>query len=242
MGWRSLTFLAALGLAPHAMAAEPVEIHYEVFWGGFRAAEARLSNASSALDLTARATGLADSVSAFAMEAEAGPRRFQTHSRSNDMESRLAVDLTDPPHTVIDEIRRTKPDDEPRPPVPEAMKAGTVDPLHALASASQRILTAAKGERFTLAVFDGRNRYDAVVTVIGPARTEVGGRMVAATAARLEIKPLAGFRPKTRELWDGARFTVWVDPATALPARIVSDSFAIATVISAVPPVRKAGG
>lgn len=243
MAWRVMAFLAALGLAPQVMAADAVEVRYDVYWGGFRAAEARLSNTQAALDLTARATGLADSVSAFAMEAEAAPGRFQTHSRSKDMESRLAVDFTGQPHTIIDEIRRTTPDDdEPRPPVPEDQKAGTVDPLHAITAATQRILAARPGERFTVPVFDGRNRYDATVTVGGPARSEVSGRMIAGTRASVEIKPLAGFRAKTRDLWDGARFTVLVDPATALPARIVSDSFAIATVISAVSPVRQTGG
>ncbi|MCR6628867.1 MAG: DUF3108 domain-containing protein [Magnetospirillum sp.] len=240
----SLALLAALTTAVPARAAEPVEVRYEVFWGGFRAAEARLVNDGGALDLSAQATGLVDSLSAFALEAEAAPGLFQTRSRTKNMESRLAVDFTGQPRTVVDEIRRTDPDtkEEPRPPVPEAMKAGTTDPLHALMSASQRALAARPGERFTMPVFDGRNRYDATVTVTGPGSMDVSGRRVAGIRASVEIKPLAGFRPKTRERWDGARFIVLVDPATALPARIVSDSFAIATVISAVPPVKKVGG
>jgi hypothetical protein len=226
--------MVAMACAP-ALAAEPVEVRYEVFWGGFRAAEARLASMGSEAELTARATGLADSLSAFALEAEAGQGQFQTHAQSKNMESRLAVDFHGQPRTIRDEIRRTDPDDdEPRQPVPEAMKAGTMDPLTAITSASRRVLAGTKGERFTLPIFDGRNRYDAAVTIAGPASQDVSGHRVVGVRAHVQIKPLAGFRPKTKEMWDGAGFTVLIDPATALPARITSDDFAVATVISAV--------
>ena len=235
MDWRAMAAVIAAMAPGLALAAEPVEVRYDVFWGGFRAAEARLASTGAKAELTAHATGLADSLSAFALEADAGQGRFHTHSQSKSMESRLAVDFHGQPHTLVDEIRRAEPDDGvPRPPVPEAQKAGTLDPLSAILAASARALSAPRGDRFTLAVFDGRNRYDATVTVQGPATQDVSGRRIAGIRAKVEIKPLAGFRAKSKELWDDSSFTVLIDPTTALPARITSDGFAVATVISAV--------
>lgn len=223
---RTLLLLPALWLALPAAAAE---MRYEVFWGGFRAAEARLSQSENGAELTARATGLVDRFATFALEAERHAGQFRTHSRGRSWESLLAVDFAGVPRTVIDEIRRAEPEKEPRPPVPEVMKAGTVDPLTALVSGSRRILDSRPGERFSIPVFDGRNRYDVAVTVEAAAR------------ARAEIVPLAGFRRKSRDTWDGAAFTVHIDPSTRLPAKIVSDTFAIGTVVMALPPTPVGG-
>ncbi|MBC7953605.1 MAG: DUF3108 domain-containing protein [Rhodospirillaceae bacterium] len=247
---RLRAMLLALTIATPAWAPaycetiDPVEVRYEMFWGGFRAAEARLVRAGTEAELVMRATGMADTLAAFAMEAETQHNQFRSHSRSKSMESTLAVDFHGTPRTLVDEIRRTNPDDnkEPRPPVPEALKAGTMDPLTAMITASRRILSGHAGERFTMPVYDGRNRYDAVVTVGGPGSTTLGNRRITGTRATIAFKPLAGFRKKSQELWDGATFTLLLDPTTQLPARIVSDSFTIATVISAVPPVQKTGG
>lgn len=234
----------ALTFATPAWAADSVEIRYEMFWGGFRAAEARLVRTGAEAELAVRATGMADSLAAFALEAASQHDQFRSHSRSKSMESILAVDFRGTPRTLIDEIRRSEPDDEqdPRPPVPDAMKAGTLDPLTAMVTASRQILTSHAGDRFTVPVYDGRNRYDAQVTVIGPGSATLGNRRITGTRATITFKPLAGFRKSSQDLWDGATFTLLLDPATQLPARIVSNSFSIATVISAVPPVQKAGG
>lgn len=211
--------LLFLGLGPAAGAAD---IRYEVFWGGFRAAEARLAQQGGLLELTVRATGMVDSLTAFALEAEREQAQFRSYSRGSKWESLVAVDFTGPPRTLLDHTRRTEPEKEPRPPVPEAMKAGTIDPLTALATAGRRVLDGRAGETFTVAVFDGRNRYDVKVAVEEFAR------------ARIEIVPLAGFRKKSRETWDAAAFTVVIDPATGLPAKIVSETFAVGTVVRAV--------
>jgi hypothetical protein len=234
----------ALAIATPAWAADPVEVRYDMFWGGFRAAELRLVRTGTDAELAVRATGIADSLTTFALEAESQNDQFRSHSRSKAMESTLAVDFHGTPHILIDDIRRIDPDeDEPRPMVPEAMKAGTMDPLTALVTASRHILAGHAGERFTVPVYDGRNRYDAQVTVTGPGSTTIGDRRITGTRATIAFKPLAGFRKKSQDLWDGATFTLLLDPATQLPARIVSDSFTIATVISAVPPsVQKTGG
>lgn len=246
MRLRVIGLVLALATASAAPldAAETVEVRYDVFWGGFRAAEARLVSAGGDAQLAVRATGLVDSLSAFALEAEAHPERFRTHSRSKRMESLLAVDYHGTPRTVIDEIRRAEPEDEdePRPPVPEQLKAGTFDPLTALTTACRRALTARAGERFVLPVYDGRNRYDVVVAVSGTGSADVAGRRVVGPRATVEFHPVAGFRKKSQEMWTGATFTVLVDPATQLPARIASETFTVATVISAVPMTQKAGG
>ncbi len=240
-----LGLLGALAWIGASLAAEPVEVRYDVFWGGFRAAEIKLVQAGPDAEMAVRATGLLESLSAFALDAEAQQQRFQSHARSKKSETVLAVDFHgEPPRTLIDETRDLEPKkkQEPREPVPEAMKAGTMDPLTALTTASRRALAGKPGERFTVPVFDGRNRYDAVVTVTGPGSAEVNGRRVSGIKATILFQPLAGFRKKSREMWDDASFTILLDPATQLPARIVSDNFLVATVISALPAERKAGG
>lgn len=228
MARAAMLVLLMLGLGGPAAAA--AEMRYEVFWGGFRAAEARLAQHDQLAELTVRATGLADSVTAFVLEAEREQSRFRTYSRGRKWESLLAVDFTGQPRTVIDEMRRAEPEREPRPPVPEAMKVGTIDPLTALLHASRRILNSQPGATFTLAVWDGRNRYDAKVAVVAVGK------------ARVEFVPLAGFRTKSREMWDGAAFSVVMDPITRLPARIVSETFTVGTVVTALPAPTPAGG
>jgi hypothetical protein len=241
-----LGLIVALTLPWSALAVEPVEVRYDVFWGGFRAAEIKLIQAGDGAEMAVRATGLLDSLSAFALDAEAQQQRFQSHARSKKSETTLAVDFHgQPPRILIDETRdlvpkKKKP--ETREPVPEALKAGTMDPLTALISASRRALAGKPGERFTVPVFDGRNRYDAMVTVSGPSTTEVNGRRIAGTKATIQFQPLAGFRKKSRDMWADASFTILLDPETQLPARIVSDNFLVATVISALPAQRQAGG
>lgn len=246
MRTRLLGLALGLTMSGAALAAEPVEVSYDVFWGGFRAAEIHLSQTGSDAEMAVRATGLLDSLSAFALDAEAQQQRFQSHSRSKKFESMLSVDFHgQPPRILIDETRQTNPKakpPEPREPVPDSLKVGTMDPLTALLTASRRSLIAKAGERFTMPVFDGRNRYDVSVTVAGPGIAEINGRRIKGTKATLAFKPLAGFREKSREMWDGATFTILLDPATGLPARIVSDSFTVATVISALPAARKVGG
>ncbi|MBC7907847.1 MAG: DUF3108 domain-containing protein [Rhodospirillaceae bacterium] len=239
---RFRAMVLALTIATPAWAADPVEVRYEMFWGGFRAAEARLVRAGSDAELAVRATGLADTLAAFALEAESQNGQFRSHSRSKSMESTLAVDFRGTPRTIVDEIRRTDTKSKPQPPVPEALKAGTMDPLTAMVTASRHVLTGRPGERFTVPVYDGRNRYDVMVAIVGPGSTTIGNRRITGTRATITFKPLAGFRKKSQEVWDGATFTLLLDPTTQLPARIVSDSFTIGTVISAVPAVRKVGG
>lgn len=212
--------LLILGSSPAALAAD---MRYEVYWGGFRAAEARLALHGRLLELSVRTTGMVDSVAAFALEAKREQTQFRTFSKGRTWESLLAVDFTGPPRVMIDKLRRSEPEKEPRPPVPDAMRAGTVDPLTALLEAGHRILRSRPGQTFTLAVFDGRNRYDAKVVIAEPGRAQV------------ELVPLAGFRRKSWEMWDGATFSVVIDPASALPAKVVSETFTVGTVVTAVP-------
>lgn len=245
MRFRAMGLALILLNTPTAtLAAETVEVHYEVFWGGFRAAEARLVSTGGEAELAVRATGMAESLAAFALDAESQRDIFHTTSRSQTMDSTLAVDFHGTPHTTIDTIRHRDPDDQPEPraAVPEAMKIGTLDPLTAMVAASRHILAGHAGEHFTVPVYDGRNRYDALVTIIGPGSTTIGEHRIAGTRATIQFKPLAGFREESHALWDGARFNLLLDPATQLPARIVSESFTVGTVISAVPVALKTGG
>ncbi len=56
----------------------------------------------------------------------------------------------------------------------------------------------------------------------------------------MTLRPFAGFKSKFIKLWDGAEYEVDVDPATRLPLRIRTDSFAATTVFNALEPCRTA--
>lgn len=239
---RFFVLLATLAALPAA--AQAVEMRYEVFWGGFRAGEARLAHDGIRTELDAAAAGNARRLFNFRMEAEAEPGRYGVQSRSKRAENRVAVEFDpgQPARTVVDELVRLQPDEdderEPRPPVPPELRLGARDPLSGLMEFGRLSLAALEGgpRRFTLPLFDGRHRFDVKALVRGRETMSVGERRMEGAAVEVEIVPLAGFRQKSRETWAGARFIALVDPATRLPVRIVSDSFAIATVITALPP------
>lgn len=218
-----------LGMLALPQAAPATEIRYDIHWGGFHAAQALLAREGGEAALSVRTIGLVQRMTDFALEAEREAALFSSRAGTSKWTSRLAVDFSGRPQVLVDEVRRLdgKDEGEPRPPVPEHLKPGTLDPLTALAEAGRLI---AAGRAARLPIYDGRNRYDVRLDPTGPNR------------ARVTILPLAGFRPKSLETWRDATFLVTIDPATQLPAKIVSESFAVGTVISAVPQAQRTGG
>ena len=239
--------------------ARAATLHYQVYWGGFHTAEVALVSDGGAAAYHARlgieTVGLAESLSGLTVRAESwgrtrgadlAPSRFDADTRGKDGESRLAVEFapTAPAHTVLDVTRRLAgagdgDDDGPRPPVPPELRTGTLDPLTALMELGRRATQAAEGHgptRFVLPVYDGRQRYDAVVTVKGPGSTAVDDRTLAGVAVEVGVTPRAGFRPDSLDFWRNARFTALIDPASGLPLHIARTDSAVATVIDVEMP------
>lgn len=251
--------LAGLGAALLPSAARATAVHYEVYWGGFHAAEVALASDHGPggyhATLGIETAGLAERLSGLAVQAEASgraggrdtltPHRFSADTEAKDSDTSLAVQYggANTPARIIENLtRRLTPDDDdqsPRPPVPPALRVGTLDPLTALVELGRRAADCEAGHgprRFVLPVYDGRQRYDAHVTVGAAKSVTVHDRRLAGIDVDVTLVPLAGFRADGRQLWSNASFDALIDPVTALPLRIVSKDFTIATVIDAEAP------
>ncbi len=258
---KALAAAAAAGCLASAP-ARATTLRYEVFWGGFHTAEVALVSDGGASVYHARlgieTVGLAESLSGLTVRAESwgrasgadlAPLRFNADTQGKDSENRLAVEFAPaaPARTVLDVTRRLTGakgddgdgDDGPRPPVPPDLRTGTLDPLSALMELGRRAMRAAAGQgpaRFVVPVYDGHQRYDAVVIVKGPGRTAVDNRTLSGIAVDVRFSPLAGFRPDDLDFWRSARFTALIDPANGLPLHITSTDSTIATVINVEMP------
>lgn len=72
--------------------------------------------------------------------------------------------------------------------IPRGLAVGTVDPLTAILRARAWLRQAAEGEGLSLAVFDGRKRYDARLRYLGPGRITQDGDSKAAHRLALRYR------------------------------------------------------
>ncbi len=252
-----LALIATLPLArPRPAQAEAAEMRYEVYWGGFHSADVALTSDGERGAYHARlgvtTTGAARLLSDMHFQAEAWghpagrgvltPDRFSADTTSTRADTRLALQFDHghaPARITLDETHRLTPDDDPpppRPPVPPELRVGTIDPLSALVELGRLATAAAAGigpASFVLAVYDGRQRYDANVWVTGLDRINIGGQNLTGIAVQILFRPLAGFRDSSRDMWENATFTALIDRSSGLPLHIVSRNFTVATVINA---------
>lgn len=245
-------FVLCLAAAP----AEAAAVRYEVYWGGFHAAEAHLDREDGPdgvhTRLGVQTMGLAEELSGLVLDVEAwaqasgsdlAPGRFLADSQGRTKGDRLTVEFAPAaPARIVSDEHRGPPDDDPPPPVPAELTAGTLDPLTALLDLGRRAAEAAENRgpaRFVLPVYDGHRRYDAQVTVEGPGSATVRDRTLSGIAVEVRLDPVAGFKPKRVEFWKQARFIALIDPASGLPLRITSQDTDIATVITAEEPLQR---
>ncbi|MGE5506812.1 MAG: DUF3108 domain-containing protein [Actinomycetota bacterium] len=253
--WMAMAAVLA-GVAAGPAAAEPVGYRYDIYWGGLHAGDLALTRDETGAhyrsDMAISTAGLFDLLLRLRFAAESsgriGPRplpdHYQTHSRSRREERllRLSFDPAGEPGAVDDRLLavfQPHDDDEPAAPVPPAMQQGTLDPLTNIDQVGRGVRAALAGrgpDRFTVASWDGRRRYDFAVTVHAPHRIHMGERDYDTVAIAMEMIPLGGFKPKFLKMWEGAAYQVDLDPATMLPLRIASESFGAALVISATAP------
>jgi hypothetical protein len=112
--------------------------------------------------------------------------------------------------------------------IPEWLRSGTLDPATAVFSIIEAFTRAGRCEG-SIPVYDGRRRYDLVVTEVG-ARTlkpnSYGIYSGRATICQVEVEPLAGFKKKKRRSDRAVPSTikVWMAPVAqgdlAVPVRL----------------------
>lgn len=259
----ALTLLAA-GLAgpDAARAADQTGWRYEIMWGGFHAGDMAVTreqrNEAVRTAMTIRTVGLFDRFLRLRFAAEGGgvekdagelgSEHYQTRFRNRYQEQLLRVAYGDGEAvTLLDEVLAVfappPADDEPAPAVPAEARRGVGDPLTNVSAVGRKARQAVFDggpPKFRTASYDGRRAYDFEVAVKGQRRINIRGRDFDTIELSMVLRPVAGFKPRFEKMWAGAEYTVDLDPATLLPVRIYTDSFAAATVINAVEPCRAA--
>jgi hypothetical protein len=118
-----------------------------------------------------------------------------------------------------------------KPPLAEAFRKNSVDPLSALERIREALRTAAPGRGFTIPVYDGARRFDIVGETM-PRSNPTDGTL----RAELTLRPIAGFRGETSEDGDPdaaprkVELTV-TDDAKLLPLSITVPVFFMPLVI-----------
>jgi hypothetical protein len=217
--------------------------NYSAYWAGLPAANIRLTLRDGSvgyhdkIEITTQ--GLPYLLSRFRATASAEVRfadrnaeplgylaAYDLRKRHN---SRVSMNFVRRPGGTVAE---RGPDDTSRkPPLAEAFRKNSVDPLSALERIREALRTAGPGRRFTIPVYDGARRFDIVGEILsrnnpadGTLRTE------------LTLRPIAGFRGETSEDGDPddtprkVELTV-TDDARLLPLSITVPVFFMPLVI-----------
>ncbi len=241
----ALIRVAAIGLLAFASAAEAETIgaRYEVYTGGFKAlsiqARAAIGDRTYDVEANLKTTGAIDWILRFTQKVE-GRGRIETTATP-----RLYISdgtfLGTPRLTRLDyrpdggvDARLDPPnnDDDDRTPVPEAMKAGTIDPITAFVALNRAAVASGSPCSGKVPIFDGRRRFNLVleedgVTAVEPSQyTAFSGP---ALRCKVHMERLAGFqrnprfnaRPPGVSILYVARFG---ERETWLPVRLESDS------------------
>ena len=226
--------------APHAAeATDPVEMTYEVYFGGFHIVSARaaLNRSTAAYTLTADANsrGMLDFFFTWQgqtqtqgrfVEGEAVPRAHKNFGIWNG-EERIVEVSYDGEGAVEDVLVEPPPDLEEVNGLPEDAEIGTVDPLSVIAQLSEAMTRGGECSG-TFNVFDGKRRYDLTVTDRGTEIFEPNDYSVfqgAAQACEIDFTVLGGDRKEKSKYAETARNRVVyvgrpLEEAPAIPVRL----------------------
>ena len=234
--------LVAVAAGPAA--AEEMVANYSAYWAGLPAAHIRLTLRDGGLgyrdEIEITTKGLPHLLSRFRATASAegrlAPDRTAEPSRylaAYDLrkrhDSRISILFV---HRSGGTVAERGPDDTSRkPPLAEAFRKNSVDPLSALERIREGLRTAGPGRRFTIPVYDGARRFDIVGQIL-PRNSSADGTL----RAELTLRPIAGFRGETSE--DGDPDTAprkveltLTDDARLLPLSITVPVFFVPLVI-----------
>lgn len=159
------------------------------------------------------------------------PRRFVTDADWRF--SRRRVDITWNERGEAISTAEPPPQEDDRDPVPPAQTVGALDPLSA--ALAQVLYTADKPCETRVPIFDGRRRYDLVMTLDGEdtfAPTDYTTFSGKALRCAIRVERIAGYaknaEEQNREL-DSRKTMLWVarypDQKLLVPVRLVADSF-----------------
>ncbi|MGD1878032.1 MAG: DUF3108 domain-containing protein [Kiloniellaceae bacterium] len=240
--------MAAAGLlagaflfAANTARAEAVSAHYQVYFGGFHVLDAQALWQSSASDyrLAAEAEtqgfigwlnpwkGTTQSDGRIAGDRII-PRHHENWGTTTEESEESTVELT---YDRAGDLTRTRvqpeQDFEGRVPLPDDAGKGTLDPMSVIAGLSELLRKSGRCEG-TFAVFDGRKRYDLMVSDAGETDLEASDYSIYAGPARgcrLDYKMLGGHKKERNKYVETVRERiVWVarpaDGAPLIPVRL----------------------
>jgi hypothetical protein len=198
----ALAVCGAFGTA----SAEPLSLRYSATWGGGTAADIRLvidesdGRFHNRLDL--ETVGLARLLSGFRMRAssigqsdveEVAPRAFDAvYDSRKKRDKRIALNFVRQPDGSIAE---EGPENTSTDPVIAAeFRRDVIDPLSCITAVRRLVRDGInRGTAFTLAVYDGKRRFDVEGKVEAIEKLRWGKRTVEALSLRLLLRPVAGF-------------------------------------------------
>ncbi len=181
--------------------------NYSAYWAGLPAANIRLTLREAAAgyhdEIEITTQGLPRLLSRFRATASAegrlGADRTAEPSRylaAYDLrkrhDSRISMHFVRRPGGTVAE--RGSDDTSRKPPLAEAFRNNSVDPLSALERIREALRTAKPGRRFTVPVYDGARRFD-IIGEIRPRNNPADGTL----RADLTLRAIAGFRGETSE-------------------------------------------
>lgn len=240
-------FLAATAAAPPARAedeANRLRFSFDFYSGGAQLmtvdTQAVRQGPQYRGESTARSTGIFDflmrlrSLNTVEGRIDAGvvtPRRFVTDADWRF--SKRRVDITWNARGEAISVAEPPPEQDDRDPVTPAQTVGALDPLSA--ALSQVLYTADRPCETRVPIFDGRRRYDLVMTLDGEdtfAPTDYTTFSGRALRCAIRVERIAGYAKNAEEQnreFDKHRTMLWVaryaDQKLLVPVRLVADSF-----------------
>jgi hypothetical protein len=223
--------------------AEPVSVKYEVFFGGLHVlnAEANWEQGGGSYSIAAAAETQGfvgwlhpwqgnTSSQGRIDDGKVVPARHENRGSADDDEADGArlVHLTyDAAGNLADSLVQPEQDWEERHPLPANAGAGTLDPLSVIAGLSQLLQKTGRCEG-SFAVFDGRKRYNLMVSDAGETQLDASNYSIYAGPARgcrLDYEMLGGHRIERSKYAETARERiVWVarpkEDAPLVPVRL----------------------
>jgi len=194
-------------------AAEDIVANYSAYWAGLPAANIRLTLRDGSVGrygsagyhdeieittqglphLLSRFRATASAEGRLAADRAAEPSRYlAAYDLRKRHDSRISMLFV---HRSGGTVAERGPDDTSRkPPLAEAFRKNSVDPLSALERIREAMRTAGPGRRFTIPVYDGARRFDIVGEIL-PKSGPADGTL----RAELTLRPIAGFRGETSE-------------------------------------------
>lgn len=120
------------------------------------------------------------------------------------------------------------------PPVPEELRAGSVDPITAFVAARRRMFETGERE-VRMPIYDGRRRYD-IISTLGRSKTAtVRGQSRELTPVTSRLEPVFGFEPDSEDrMRESKGTTLFSNDARFVPVQIILGNDMFTSVMNLV--------